>query len=363
MSLPSRRLLLLAVPLFASIAACQRPEPEPVEVIRPVRSIVVQPQAVSSELRLPGELRPRVETAYGFRVGGKIAQRFVSVGDRIEAGQLLARLDPADTAPVLAGAEAGLAAARTDARLAAAELARQQGLRAQNFISQASLDRYQANHDAAQSRLDAAAAQLQQARNTVSFQLLRADVAGHVTSIDAEAGQVVGAGQPVVRVARSGEIELRVDVPERDLAAARRAAAWQVRVPAAGDRVFQAQVRELSPVADPASRTYPMRLTLEGDRAGLALGMSAVATSSLAEGRAFVLPVSALHTLDGTPRVWVVDPATSTVSHVPVRTGGLEGDTVRVVEGLSPGDRVVVAGANLLEAGQKVRVPEAGAAR
>lgn len=355
--------LFLLLPLSAVLLACQRPAPETVELVRPVRSMLVEPQAVAGELRLAGELRPRVETAYGFRVGGKLAERLVSVGDRVEPGRLLARLDPTDAAPAVAAAEASLAAARTDAGLAAAELARQQELRQRGFVSAASLERFQAGLDSARAREDAARAQLRQARNTVDFQQLRADAAGHVVSVDAEAGQVVSAGQPVVRIAREGAIEVRVDVPERDLAAARQATDWRVQVPAAGSRVLEARVRELSPVADPASRTYPMRLALQGDLAGLALGMSAVATSARPGMQAFVLPASALHTLDDRPRVWVVDPSTSTVRPVPVGTAGLQGDQVLVVDGLSAGDRVVTAGANLLEAGQKVRVPETGASR
>lgn len=354
--------LLLLLPL--ALAACKRPEPQPVDPVRPVRAVVAQPQQVGSELRLPGELRPRVETVHAFRIGGKIAQRLVSVGDRVTAGQPLARLDPSDTAAALAGAQAALSAARTDARLTQAELARQQELHGRGYLSQAGLERFLAARDSAQARVEAAQAQLRQAQNAVSYELLRAEAAGFVASVDAEAGQVVAAGQPVVRIARAGEIEAKVDVPERDLAAARGASRWQVRVPAAGDRVISARVREISPAADPASRTYPMRLALEGDTSGLALGMSAVA-SSVREGQeaVFVLPVSALHTLDGQPRVWIVDPASSTVRQVPVTTAGLDGDSVRIVAGLAPGDRVVVAGANLLVAGQKVRLPDARAAQ
>ena len=360
MRLP-RSCLVLILPLV--LAACQREAPAPVEVVRPVRSVIVQPESVSTALRLPGELRPRVETAYGFRIGGRVAQRLVSVGDPVASGQVLARLDPADSLAMADAAQASLAAARTDARLAAAELARQQSLRAQGFISAASLERFQANAQATESRVQAAEAQLRQARNAVTDQVLRAQAAGHVATVDVEAGQVVAPGQPVVRVAHSGEIEVRVDVPEHALEAARRSAQWEVRVPAIGEASLPARVREISPVADPASRTYPMRLSLAGDQAGLALGMSAVASAVADDTQAFVLPVSALHTLNDQPRVWRVDPATSTVQPVSVRTAGLDGDRVRIVEGLKAGDRVVTAGANLLEAGQRVRVPDGQAAR
>lgn len=364
MRLPRQRLSLLVFLLPFALAACQRPEPQRVEAVRPVRTVVAQPQPVDSELRLPGELRPRVEIVHAFRIGGRIAERMVSVGDRVAAGQPLARLDPSDTAPVLASAQAALSAAKTDARLAQAELARQQELHQRGYLSEAALDRVRAGREAAQARVDAAMAQLRQAQNAVSYEQLRAAHAGYVASVDAEAGQVVAAGQPVVRIARAGEIEVRVDVPERDLAAARRSARWQVRVPAAGDRTLAARVRELSPMADPASRTYAMRLTVEADAAGLALGMSAVA-SAVREGQeaVFVLPVTALNTQDRQPRVWLVDPGTSKVRQVPVVTAGLDGDTVRIVGGLAAGDRVVVAGANLLVAGQQVRLADERPAR
>ena len=208
------------------------------------------------------------------------------------------------------------------------------------------------------SRERAAAAQLVQARNAVEFQTLRADSDGVVVGIDAEAGQVIAAGQPVVRVAKAGEVEALVNVPERDVANARATRAWRVVVPAAGDRALEARVRELSPVSDPASRTFPMRLTLSADLAGVELGMSGVASAAGGAGEVVALPIAALYTQDAQSRVWVVDPATLTVRAVAVRTAGLAGDTVRVAEGLKRGDRVVTAGANLLVAGQKVKLLE-----
>lgn len=356
--MPNLRLsaVVPALALVFLLAACERSEPVPPKAVRPVRTVVAEASAVESALSLPGELRPRVEVAYGFRVGGKIARREVAVGDRVKAGQVLARLDPTDAAPAAAAAQATLSGAQTEERLAQADLDRQLELRERNFISEASLDRSRAAHDAAAARVAAAQAQLRQARNAVDFQVLRADVSGYVASIAAEAGQVVAAGQPVVRVARAGEIEVAISIPEARLAAARSVGRWQVRVAAVGDRVFDASVRELAPVADPASRTYPMRLTLKGDTADLALGMSAVATGVGAGDQAIMLPITALFTLDAQPRVWIVDPATSTVRSVQVGTAGFDGDRVRVVSGIAAGDRVVTAGANMLFEGEKVRL-------
>ncbi|MFP5412155.1 MAG: efflux RND transporter periplasmic adaptor subunit [Gammaproteobacteria bacterium] len=352
-----RILLLLLTVAATTLAGCDRQVPVREERARPVRTVVVEASRTSITLELPGEVRPRVETRYGFRVGGKIAERLVSVGDRVQPGQRLARLDPQDVAPAVAAARAQREAALTDLKLARIELERLKELRGLNYVSQAQVDRQQAQTDSAVSRLRSAEAQLAQATNSAAFQSLVADDAGVVTAIEAEAGQVVAAGQPVVKVARTGEMELLVYVPEADLANAKGARAWQVAIPALGDRLIPATVRELSPVADPASRTYPMRLSLGGDLSSVALGMTATARAVRESGEAIVLPMSALHATGDTPKVWVVG-EDLTVRSVEVGTGGLLDDAVRIVSGLKPGDRVVTAGANLLREGQQVRLAD-----
>ncbi|MFM1991837.1 MAG: Cation/multidrug efflux system, membrane-fusion component [Pseudomonadota bacterium] len=343
-------LLAVLLPGCAEKAVAPKAEPP-----RPVRTMVVQPQSTTVAIQLPGEVRPRIESRLGFRVGGKLAQRTVSVGDRVVQGQTLARLDPTDLAPALQAQQAQVVAARTDRDLAAVELERLRNLRAQNYISQASLDRQQATYDAAQARLLAAEAQQTQARNALDFQVLKADAAGVVTAVEAEVGQVVAAGQPVIRVAQTGEREIALNVPESELRLVRDTKEWAVVVNALGHRVIAGRLRELSPISDPASRTYPARLTLLGDLDGVALGMTAVVQALRPAEAAFVLPLSALQSTDGTPRVWRVD-AQGVVAPVEVRTGGLLDDAVRVLDGLKPGDRIVTAGANLLRPGQVVRV-------
>jgi RND family efflux transporter MFP subunit len=322
-----------------------------------VRTVVAQPQRVEIAIQLPGEVRPRVESRLGFRVGGKLSQRAVSIGDRVAPGQVLARLDPTDLAPALAAQQAQVVAARTERDLAAVELERLRHLRAQNYISQASLDRQQAAFDAADARLTAAQAQQQQARNAVDFQVLKADAPGVVTAIEAEVGQVVTAGQPVIRVAHTAEREIAVNVPESDLRAVRDARGWAVVVPALG-RTLSGRLREVSPVSDPASRTFAARIALAGDLDGVALGMTTVVQALRSSETAIVMPLSALASVDGRPRVWKVG-ADGTVQPVEVTTAGLLDDAVRVVDGIAPGDRIVTAGANLLRAGQSVRVLDA----
>ena len=344
--------------ILALASGCQKEPPPKIEAPRPVRSVVVTSQMLATPLILPAEIRPRVEARYGFRVAGKIAQRMVSVGDRVEPGQILARLDPQDAAPAVASAQAQLEASRTDARIALLELNRNKDLRERNFISQGSLDRQQATYDAARSRIDLADAQLRQARNAVDFQALKADVSVHVIGLEAEAGQVVAAGQIVVKVAKDTEIEALVNVPEREVALARSTERWQVIVPALAGRVLTGTLRELSPLSDPASRTYPLRLSLAGDLAGVEWGMTAGANAVRTGAQGFVVPIDSLYSKDGQARVWLVDSSSQTVKSVPVKTDGLLDDAVRVVSGLKDGDRVVTAGANLLIDGQKIKLAD-----
>ncbi|HMN82910.1 MAG TPA: efflux RND transporter periplasmic adaptor subunit [Burkholderiaceae bacterium] len=358
-TLRRRFLPLLGLPVALALAGCGKEPPPKVEPPRPVRSIVVTPSPVATVLTLPAEIRPRIEARYGFRVGGKIAQRMVSVGDRVVPGQVLARLDPQDLAPAVAAARAALEAARTDERLAATELARLKDLRDKNFISAGQLDRQQAAFDAAASRTLSAQAQLNQATNSVEFQTLKADVAGRVMAIEAEAGQVVAAGQVVVRVAKDAEVEALVNVPEADVAQARAASEWLVTVPALDGRTLKGRIRELSPVADAASRTYPMRLTLSGQLTDLHWGMTAVASLARESAMGLFVPLTALYSKDGQPYLWLVDPQSQTVRLQPIRTGGFVDERVRVVDGLKAGDRVVTAGANLLIDGQRIKLADA----
>jgi len=362
-------LLPAAIAALCLLVGCKGKEPEvKVEAPRPVRSVVAKVTASAGVLSLPGEIRPRIESRLGFRVGGKLLQRNVSVGDRVVPGQVLARLDPTDLAPALQAQQALLESARTDRDLAAVELDRLRSLKSQNYISQGSLDRQQATFDSAVSRLNAAQAQLRQARNAIDFQVMRADAAGVVTAVEAEVGQVVTAGQPVIRVAQTAEREVAVNIPEADLDDVRRVKAWSVLLPALDDRVIAAKIRELSPIADPASRTYAARLTLSGNLDDIALGMTALVQSNAQGGPSYiVLPLSALYSRDGITQVWRIDMSKRTVEPVEVKTAGLLDDSVRIASGISAGDRIVTAGANLLLAGQSVRllddpVPQAGGA-
>lgn len=360
----SSRTALLAASVLVStlLAGCGKPS-VPAQVVRPVRTVVVNLGAAAQVVEYPGEVRPRIESRLGFRVGGKIIERRVDIGQAIKAGQVLARIDAQDLKLAETAARAQLDAAETDRALADADFKRYQDLFQQNFIGKAELDRRRATLDAAQSRYEQANANFKSQANQASYSTLVADAAGVVVGIDAEVGQVVSPGTVVVRVARSNEKEVLISVPEGSIDALRRLESAQVSIWALPGRSFPAKVREIAASADVATRTYPMRLALKEDSKDIRLGMTAVAAfEAPAAAAAIRLPLSALAQRGGKTFVWVVDSATMTVNEAPVELAGPSGVDVLVARGLVPGQRVVTAGANLLQPGQKVKLLESAAA-
>jgi membrane fusion protein, multidrug efflux system len=358
--------ITLALLFSIGIAGCAKKEIDAkVEPPRPVLIQILKATQSTDSFSLPAETRARIETRYGFRVGGKLSQRLVAVGDQVTAGQMLAKLDPQDLAPAIAAQQALLDGAKVELKLALADLQRTKDLRDKNFVSLANVERQQAVTEGAQAKLLAAQAQLKQALNGADFQSLKADKAGVVVSVEAEVGQVVAAGQAIYRVAQSGERDFLVNVPESQLQIARATQQWVGVIPAMGGQAVTAVFREISPIADAASRTYPMKLSVVGSNQ-LALGLTAVVrpfvptSTDASTGQNFVVPLSALYSKDGNPKVWLVDsPAQAkegTVRLVEVKTSGFTDNGARVVSGLKAGDKVVIAGANLLVAGQKVKL-------
>lgn len=339
------------------------------EAIRPVRVIRLADQVDVPVITLPGEVRPRVESRVGFRVAGKIARRLVQAGDTVRKGQLLAQLDPQDLAPAIESALANIETASADLRLAVAERDRVQALRAKDFVSQAQVDRAQAQMDAAQGRLRSAQAALASARNSVEFQSLLADVDGVVISVEAEPGQVVMPGQSVIRIARGSERDIVVSVPETSLRSVNRATNLVITSPTLTGERLLGRIRESSPVADSASRTYLVKIEPSPQRSAdrLPLGASATVSFELPASPGVLVPLSALHSSDADPKIWVVDEATLTVRAVSVQIAkeGLRDNGVLLsvtdASGLGRGQLVVTAGANLLREGQKIRLPSSSA--
>ena len=332
------------------------------EAPRPVRVMQAGMSTISDISYLPGEVRPRYEQRYGFRVPGKIARRMVDVGQVVKAGQVLAVLDSQDVLPAINAQAAQVDVAKTDWVLQQSELKRQQELRDKGFVSGAALERQAATTAAADARVKAAQSQLANAKNGLTFQTLTADKAGVVVAVDAEAGSVVAAGQSVVRVAQLGEKELVVNVPERAVGQMKQAKGFMAQFDAIPGKIYAATLRELAPAADAASRTYAAKLSITNADDALKLGMSATVRLDLGAAQVIVVPNTALYTRDNATRVWLVDRATETVRAVEIKLGESTNEGVTVASGLKPGDLVVTAGANLLQAGQKVRLIDVPAA-
>lgn len=347
----------LAFPLLAclAIAGCAKETPSP-EPIRPVKTLTVAATAAPDVLTLPGEVRARHEAPLAFRVGGKIVERRVDLGDAVRRGQVLGKLEATDYQLAADAQQAAVAGASSEARLAETELKRYQGLRDRGFISAAELDRRQAAADGTREKLRAAAAALEQSRRQVGYATLVADSDGIVTALDFNAGQVVAAGQPVLKLARPGSREIEVGVPESALKALKSAAGFHVTLNAQPGTAYPGKLRELAGSADPASRTYAARISVGAPPAALTLGMSATVHLLGAGQPAIRLPLAALISRDGTARVWKIDAANSTVKAAAVTSAGISGSDWLISGGLAPGDVVVVAGANLLREGQQVRV-------
>ncbi|SPA49570.1 efflux RND transporter periplasmic adaptor subunit [Cupriavidus taiwanensis] len=337
------------------LAGCGK-APEPAPEIRPVRMMQLSPHSGKTAFEFSGDVRPRVESRLGFRVGGKIAARLVDVGAVVSKGQPLARLDPADLSLAEAGSRAQVEAARTDRDLAAADLKRYNDLFAKGFISAAEQQRRQASFDAAEARLRQAQAGLRSQSNQTAYAVLHADADGVVTAIDAEVGQVVTPGQPVVRVAQTAEKEVAIGLPEDQVGLLRGLTEVTVHTWAEPQRALPGRVREIAAAADPVTRTYATRVSVPTPPADLKLGMTAVVTF-VRNGAAPALrvPLTALLQEQGRDMVWTYDAASGTVKPVAVTLGEAFGNEIEVRQGLAPGQTIVTAGVHLLRPGQKVR--------
>ena len=348
--------ILLAVFLAAG---CSRPA-EKAEDIRPVRVQRIVPGIPTQDTGYSGEVRARYETRLAFRVPGKITLRQVEVGQEVKRGQLLARLDPRDLQLSEAALKAQAVAAQAELDLASSDLKRYQELRAKNFISQAEMERRSNTFSTAKARYDQAAAQLAQSGNQSSYAALLADADGVVTALEAEAGQVVAAGQTVLRLARLEEKEVVISVPEQRVDELKRASQIEVRLWARPEKAYAAKLREIAPASDPVTRTYTVKISLPDPDRDMRLGMTAsVDTRHRDAAPSIRIPLAALYERDRQPAVWVVDPDKLVVSLVEVKTGPLSGNDIVVDSGLVPGALVVTAGVHLLRGGQKVRLAEA----
>jgi RND family efflux transporter MFP subunit len=351
------RPLLAALAAALLLAGCEAKTAPAPKVERPVQVQRVQYEANASSREFVGTVRARYETDLAFRVGGKIVARIVNVGDRVRAGDVIARLDPQDLMLQVESAQAELAAATSNLTQAAADLQRYTTLKARGYAAVADFDRKQAANDEAEGRLARAQRALELARNQLAYAELKADADAVVTATPAEPGQVVAIGQPVARLARLGEKEAIVALPEAWLAEAQQSKAT-VRLWSDRDRVFQARLRELSPQADPATRTFAARFTIVDADSSVAFGMTATVNLTAERDTPVArLPLAAVLNRGTGPWVYVVDES-GALGQRPVKVASFNSDTALVTAGVSNGERVVTLGAQKLEPGLKVRTVE-----
>lgn len=312
---------------------------------------------VRAQVTFAGEVRARSESALGFRVGGKITERLVDVGAAIKPGMPLARIDARDFQLNSAATRSQVAAAQAEVVQAQSDYARYNDLYQKKFVSAAEIDKRKATLDVARAHLAQAHAQLKVADNQGSYAVLIADRAGVITAIEADVGQVVSAGQTVMRVARDGEKEILIAVPENQLAEIQAAQKIEVTLWAAPDKRYAGKVRELSPGADAVTRTYAVRIAVENGDAGMHLGMTAsVLLQQTAAMETVVLPLTALYQQGEKTALWIVDAATQTVNLSPVKVGVFRENTMTILSGVKAGDEIITAGVHKLTTGQKVRV-------
>ena len=351
----SYRLLALCG-LVVALSGCEK-APPPEKLIRPVLTRQVEIQPYYQEASYAGEVRAHHETVLGFRVNGKIVERNVEVGDTVKPGDVLARLDDEDNTLRLTEAEAGLAAAKAERNKAAADLKRHAALLDKKAISTADYQDFVNDFDVAKARLKQAEARLEVTRNQAEYTALTSDQAGVITAVEGEVGQVVAAGQTVLRLALAEEKEVRIAVPENRLGELKRADEISIRLWADPDTRYRGRVREISPGADPVTRTYSAKITLLYPSPEVQLGMTATVTIIHRLGGTVArLPLTSIFQKEDQPAVWVVAADTGAVSLAPVEVAQYEQDAVVISSGLSQGQHVVTAGVHKLIPGQKVRL-------
>lgn len=339
-----------------TLAACGKQAAPPANTERPAFTVVVGVVGADQNNVYSGEIRARHEVTLGFRIGGNLVERTVDPGARVTKGQLLARLDAADTGLQVSAADAQHRHAEADAN-------RFRELRDRGFVSQSALD-------ARENALETAAAQAGLARNQAAYTSLLSDRSGVVSAVLAEVGQVVSAGQAVLRVAQDGEREVVIAIPESHFASIKLGMPAQIEFGAAGNgrQTITGKVREISPAADPASRTYAARVAFDAGKVNVALGMTARVRIKMSgkntapKNRAYLVPLTAIFQQQEKPALWIVA-ADRSVSLRPVEVSAYRDDGALISAGLMAGERIVSAGVHKLAAGDKIRIIENGRAQ
>lgn len=319
-----------------------------------VKTTVIGMSADDTSNTYPGTIKNRNETALSFQVGGRIIAKNVQIGDRVQAGQVLLAINQSDLADQVSNAQGAVAAAKAQADLTQTNLARYRTLYAQQAISRLQLDQAETNYKAASAQLAQAEASLSTSQNQLGYTQITAPSDGIITAVNVEVGQVVAAGQTVATIAVGNEPEAVIALPEQMLSQVAINTPARVTFWALPGVTANAFVREITPVPDPTSRAYTVKLTLPDPPAKLQLGMTATAVFADDKANVIVIPLTALLKNDKGSAVYVVK--NETASLVPVTTGNMLENSVEITSGLHQGDRIITAGIDKLADGEKVRL-------
>ena len=349
---------LLLLTLLLVLAGC-KPEDAPA-ALRLVRTLVVDPKSIREDRQAIGEVRPRYESDLSFRVAGKVLSRLVDVGAWVKKGDTLATLDTQDYQNRLRSAEADVTSAEAEFFEAQGTETRKAKLLKDGWTPQATYDTALTHLRATEARLIAAKANRDLIRDQLNYTVLKADFDGVITAVGAEAGQNVNAGQMLVKLARPDDKDGVFNIAETafvDVSDAHpEVIVWPLSNP---NLTLEGVVREISPIADPATRTYTVKVTLRNPPPQLRFGMSIGGRLMKHAPLAVALPLSAVFEKNGSPAVWVFDQQSSSLTLRPITVARYEANIVIVDGGLAEGDVVVTAGVNSLTVGQKVRLAEA----
>ncbi|MGO4448025.1 efflux RND transporter periplasmic adaptor subunit [Phyllobacterium sp. TAF24] len=356
-----RRVLVAGASLVClslGLAACQKEdEAGKPEVIRPVLSTILKSQSVQVR-GFAGKVEPRFETKLGFRTLGRIVRRDVSVGDQVSNGQEIAAIDPLALELAVQAAEASLSSAKAQLANAASTEDRQKALLSQSSATEATFDQAQQAHEAARASVVRAEADLTKAREELGYAVLRSDFDGVVTSLQADVGQTVTAGQQIAVVARPDVREAVVDIPEAVANPIKIGSKFGVSLQTDPTIQTSGVVREIAPQADEATRTRRTRITLEQPPEGFRLGTTVTAYLTTAADPRIRIPATAILDKDGKTFVWLIDSKQATVSAKEVKLENRTSFEAIVADGLTDGDRIATAGAHSLTDGQKIKLTD-----
>lgn len=338
------------------MGGCEQPPSTPPPP-RPALVTVIGNRSAQETLSLAGQVRPRYESSQGFRIAGKIVARLVDVGDTVKKNQTLAKLDPSDLSLNVTSANADVKASETDFALASAELARYENLYRRHFISASALDVKKADVKTAQARLAQTKAAAEVAYNQTEYANLRADRNGIINMIRAEPGQVVDVGETVALVSDTSVLEVMVAVPESKMSEIRLNDPVKIKLWAQPQIVYSGKVREIAPEAEPSTRAFNVRVTIDNPDQTVKLGMTArvrFAPETEAENHAFLIPASALTEIGGKPTVWVID-AENKAQPRTVEAGNFTEEGVLIYSGLQAGEKIASVGVHTLVKDQQVK--------